>query len=40
MDPVLDLLSAAVTGLQERWNDTTEVMYLLQELLKEAKDEA
>lgn len=40
MDPVLDLLSAAVTGLQERWNDTAEVMYLLQELLKEAKDEA
>ena len=27
MDPVLVLLSAAVTGLQERRNDTAEVMF-------------
>jgi len=39
MDSVLDLLSGAVTGLQERWDDTAEVMYLLQEVLKEPKDE-
>src|SRR4030095_3076763 len=38
MDSVLDLLSGAVTGLQERWDDTAEVMYLLQEVLKEPKD--
>jgi hypothetical protein len=39
MDSVLDLLSGAVTGLQEQWDDTAEVMYLLQEVLKEPKDE-
>jgi hypothetical protein len=40
MDSVLDLLSGAVTGLQEQWDDTAEVMYLLQEVLKEPKDKA
>lgn len=39
MDSVLELLSGAVTGLQDHWNDTAEMMYLLQEVLKEPKDE-
>lgn len=40
MDLVLDLLSGAVTGLQEHWDNTAEVMYLLQEVMKESTDEA
>jgi hypothetical protein len=39
MDSVLELLSGTVTGLQDHWDDTAEVMYLLQEVLKEPKDE-
>jgi len=40
MDSVLELLSGAVTGLQDHWDDTAEVMYLLQEVLNEPMDEA
>lgn len=40
MDPVLELLSGAVTGLEERWNATAEVVYVLQAMFKEPKDEA
>jgi hypothetical protein len=39
MDAVLDLLSGAVTGLQEHWDETAEIMYSLQEVLREPKDE-
>ena len=41
MDAVLDLLSGAVTGLQEHWDETAEAMYFLQEVLRrEPKDDA
>jgi hypothetical protein len=38
MDSVLDLLSGAVTGLEEHWDNTAELMYLLQEVMKESTD--
>jgi hypothetical protein len=38
MDSLLDLLSGAMTGLEEHWDNTAEVMYLLQEVMKESTD--
>ncbi len=35
MDAVLDLLSAAVTGLEHKWDATADVMYELQEIVRE-----
>ena len=40
MDAVLDLLSGAVTGVQEHLDETAEAMYFLQEVLREPKDDA
>ena len=37
MDPVLDLLGGAITGLQEQWDLSAEVEYFLQELFKDDK---
>ncbi len=34
MDPVLDLFAGAVTGLQEQWELSAEVVYFLQELFR------
>ena len=40
MDALLDVLSGAVTGLEERWDETAEAMYFLQKALREPKDKA
>ncbi len=39
MDPVLDLLGGAITGLHEQWDLSAEVAYFLEELFKEEKYE-
>ena len=40
MDPVLDLLNGAMTGLEERWHGEAEVAYFLQELFRNPASEA
>jgi hypothetical protein len=40
MDPVLDLLDGAMTGLEERWHGEAEVAYFLQELFRNPLSEA
>ena len=39
MDPVLDLLSGAGTGLEDRWDTAAEACYFLQEIAREWRDE-
>jgi hypothetical protein len=39
-DPILDLLDAAITGLEEHWQNTTDVVYFLLELFENPNDEA